>query len=196
MDVNALQQALLHENWEAAARILGPFAARPDAHPSILYNYGKVLLEQGKAQAAQAVLQRLLAQEAGHVNGWFELGRAALLSEDLGTADRAFAQVLQRTPNDRDAALNLARVRLRLGQFEAAHQLWLQFEGTREADLALYRTAAEQALPEAGERSAKLLRDHPERAAVLKALTRVAKGSLPLRLPSRVAADAVQPQSA
>ncbi|CUH67341.1 hypothetical protein TG4357_02950 [Thalassovita gelatinovora] len=51
MDVTALQNALATGDWALAESILAPVAAEKNAHPSLLYNYGKVLLELRRINA-------------------------------------------------------------------------------------------------------------------------------------------------
>ena len=182
MTLQELHAALVTGDWQKAERLLAPQARRRGAHPSLLYNYGKVLIELGRAGEASAALRRLVAAEPGHGNAWFELGRAALMGEDFAAALEAFGQALSLAPGDEDARRNLGRVALRLGAWETAAEAWSPLEGDPEADIALYRLAAETGAGDAGARRAALLQSHPDRAAVIRALVRVSKGSAPLDL--------------
>lgn len=184
MTLQQLQAALINGDWPAAERLLAPQARRPGAHPSLLYNYGKVLIELGQAKAAVEALRRAVEADPSHGNAWFELGRAALMLEDFAAALEAFGQALSLAPGDADARRNLGRVALRLGIWELAEKAWGPLAGDPEVDIALYRLAAETGAPDAEARRAALLRDHPNRAAVIQALVRVSKGTVPLNLPS------------
>lgn len=182
MDIAALQKALTTGDWAMAERLLAPAVSAPGAHPSLVYNYGKVLLEQGRGVEAAQALRRVVQAAPEHANAWFELGRAALLADDLAQAEEAFGKALALAPQDEDARRNLGRVALRRGDYALARQVWQALSGDDEAELALYRCAAELGLPEAAERRVALLRDHPNRAAVIRTLVRVSKGALPLNL--------------
>lgn len=185
MDLQKLQTALINGDWPTAERLLAPQARHPGAHPSLLYNYGKVLLELGQPQGAAAALKRVVAADPRHGNAWFELGRAALMREDFATALEAFAHALSLDPGDEDARRNLGRVSLRTGAWGLAAQAWGPLEGDAEADIALYRIAAETGAADAGRRREKLLAAHPDRAAVIQTLVRVSKGAVPLNLRAR-----------
>lgn len=182
MDIAVLQKALAAGDWPTAERVLRPVAQASGAHPSMVYNYGKVLLELGRAAEAAACFTRVVQAAPDHANAWFELGRAALKDDDLARAEQAFSQALTLSPKDKDAMRNLGRVAMRRGHFEVAKDAWHALEGDEEADLALYRCAAELNLPEAAARRADLLARHPNRAAVIRTLVRVSKGAVPLNL--------------
>lgn len=185
MPLQQLQTALINGDWPAAERLLAPQASRPGAHPSLLYNYGKVLLERGKAEDAAAALRRAVAADPRHGNAWFELGRAALLQEDFATARDAFERALSLDPADEDARRNLGRVALRTGAWDLAARAWGPLDGDPEADIALYRIAAETGAEDAVQRRENLLAAHPDRAAAIRALVRVSKGAVPLALRPR-----------
>lgn len=191
MDVTKLQNALGAGDWATAEAILSPVARQPGAHPSLVYNYGKVLLEQARGPEAVAVLAQVVRAVPEHGDAWFELGRAALLIGDFSQAEAAFERALKLAPQDRDAQRNLARILLRRGKFARAEALWRQLAGQSdaEAELALYRTAVELGHEDAASRRAALLRDHPDPQAVFTTLTRVAKGALPLRLGPEASID-------
>lgn len=182
MNLQELQAALTTGDWQRAERLLAPLARGREAHPSLLYNYGKVLIELGKAGRAAEALRRAVEAEPGHGNAWFELGRAALMSENFATAREAFGQALFLAPHDEDARRKLGRVALRVGAWELAIKAWEPLAGDPEAEIALYRLAAETGAEEREARRARLLESHPDRAAVIQALVRVSKGTVPLDL--------------
>jgi len=182
MDMMALQRALRVADWSAAERIMQTAARRTDAQLSILYNYGKVLFELGRAADAVQCLTRAVNALPSHGNAWFELGRAAIAAQDLRLAQDAFTRALELCPTDRDARRNLGRVALRRGAHALAREVWQGLAGDEEADLALYRCAAELGAPDAAMRRAALLASHPNRAAVIRTLVRVSKGAVPLSL--------------
>lgn len=182
MNAQRLQGLLQAKDWMGAARLLEPMVRGARAHPSLMYNYGKVLIELARYSEAVEQLSRVVEAAPGHDAAWFELGRAALETEDFETAFTAFSRALTLVPNDADARRNLGRVALRLGRYDVARRAWRAFPGDPEASLALYRIAAETGDPEAEAMRVALLATHPDRAAVLKTLVRVAKGVIPLNL--------------
>lgn len=182
MNIEQLQRAIQAANWEGAAEILAPLVAGPNPHPSMTYNYGKILIELGQMADAQAMLHRTVQAMPDHTAAWFELGRAALAQEDFETAFKAFGRALELESNDTDARRNLGRVALRLGRYAKARLVWGCLRGDPEADLALYRIAAETGDPRASDMRRDLLENHPNKASVIRTLVRVAKGSIPLNL--------------
>jgi tetratricopeptide (TPR) repeat protein len=182
MDLNRLNSCLSQGKWDEADALLAPVTQGADAHPSLLYNHGKVLIEMGRFGAAQALLERCTELAPDHAAAWFEMARAALAGEDFSTAFDGFARALALDPYDTDARCNLGRVALRTGRYKIAQEAWKEFAGDPEADLALYRVAAETGAPEAAEMRKELLATHPNRAAVIKTLVRVSKGAIPLNL--------------
>lgn len=182
MDTHALNTALQRGDWPRAAALLAPLTQMPGAHPSLLFNHGKVALEMGQTAQAQALLRRAVQGAPLHQAAWFELGRAALAADMLPEACTAFERALALQPSDGDARRNLGRIALRLGRYDVAQQAWQSLAGTPEADLALYRIAAETRSPNAPALRDALLKTHPQPAAVLRCLVRVSQGSIPLSL--------------
>lgn len=182
MDVQQLTTALAKGDWRAADRMLAPHTRQTRAHPSLLFNHGKVKLELARFHDAITLLQRCVEAAPTHAGAWFELARAALEVNAPDTALEGFEQALLLDPKDTDARRNLGRVALRLGRYDLAQHAWAPLAGDAEADLALYRIAAETRDPNAAKLRDALLRSHPNRAAVVRTLGRVAKGAMPLRL--------------
>lgn len=185
MGLEKLAEILIAGDWAGAEALLEPLAVRPDAHPSLVYNWGKVLIELDRPGEAARALRRVVAADPTHVNGWFELGRAAVLREDYETAYDAFEQAHVIDPDDADATRNFARVALRLGCWDEARDAWEALLPDWEAEIALYRIATETRGLDAGQRRATLLETHPDRHAVVMALVRTSKGAIPLDLRRR-----------
>lgn len=177
-----LGEKLAAGDWAGAERLLKRAAKTKGAPPSVFYNLGKVNLEMGRARPAMTWLKKATQADPARAEFWFELGRAAVMAEDLATARDAFAAALERAPGDKDARTNLGRVVLRLGDYAAARESWTPLAGEPEADVALYRIAAELREADVAERRRALLADLPNRAQAIKALTRVSAGAVPLDL--------------
>jgi tetratricopeptide (TPR) repeat protein len=182
MDIARLTQALRDGAWQDADRLLAAVTASARAHPSMLYNHGKVLMELGRMEQAAGMLRRTVQALPGHAAAWFELGRATLAREDFETAFEAFSRALELEPGDSDARRNLGRVALRLGRYSQARAAWGGLRGDDEAALALYRIAAETGDPSAARLRHDLLAHHPDRAQAIRTLVRVARGAIPLDL--------------
>jgi tetratricopeptide (TPR) repeat protein len=185
MHAKKLADLLIAGDWKGAEALLGPVASVPGAHPSLVYNHGKVLIELGRGREAVAALRRVIAATPERADAWFEMGRAALLHEDFATALEGFQEALALAPDDLDARRNLGRVALRLGRWEVARATWEGFEADNEAEIALYRIAAETRAEDAKARRDRLLESHPDRASVVLALVRSSKGAIPLDLRRR-----------
>lgn len=169
-------------DWVAAERLLKRAAQGKGAGAPVFYNLGKVYLEQARAEPAITWLRRAVATDPTHASAWFELGRAAVLAEDLPLAAAGFERALAQVPGDRDARRNLGRLLLRLGRFAQARAIWAPLAGEAEADAAIYRAAAECGDADVGALRAALLARPEARPQAIKALVQVSKGSLPLSL--------------
>ncbi|SMX44977.1 Tetratricopeptide repeat protein [Actibacterium lipolyticum] len=181
VNLSQLPRLLQQQDWPAAERLLRRAAKDKAATAAVFYNLGKVLEAAGKPAQTAAWYRKAVAKDPNHANAWFELGRAQLANHDFAGAEGAFAKAAALSPDDGDALLNLARIRLRLGKWDTARAAWAQLPESAERTAAMYRIAAELGAPTAELRRA-LLADPAARATALKALTRTAKGSLPLRL--------------
>lgn len=182
-DAIALTTALRARDWPQAEVLLRPHAARPDAPVAILFNLGKVLLEQARPTEAADWLTRATARQPGHAGAWFELGRARLGTGDLAGAAEGFGQALRLDPDDADARRNLGRIALRLGDWDRAAACFAQATDD-EALIARYRIACETGKDARGLRDQMLARADL-RPQAIKALVRVARGSVPLRMPAQ-----------
>lgn len=151
----------------------------------VLYNLGRVMMEQGKWAPARIWLRRALGRDGAHASAWFELGRVELELGNLQAAGTAFAKVLTLTPGDTDARINLGRIALRLGNYAQVRAVLQPLAGRDgEVDGMLYRAAAELRMPDAAALQADLWRrtGRGDRAAALRAVTRASKGCLRLDL--------------
>ena len=179
--LDKLPALLAAADWPGAERILKRAAQARGADPSVYYNLGRVLIEQGKWSAALVWLRRAVAARADYVLAWFELGRAAVETRDLELAFKAFQKALALDASDVDARRNLGRVALRLGRYDEARSAWASLAGECEADVALYRVAAEQSLGDVEARRIAL-RERHGRAVYLRAIVRVSRGHIPMQL--------------
>lgn len=176
-----LPQLIAAQDWPAAERMLRRMAAQKGAPASVFYNLAKVLDQMGQGAKMLPWLRRAVATDPQYQHAWFELGRA-LMRDDPAQAAAAFARAAALDPADQDCWRNLARLRLRLGDWAGCAAALAHLPADGETAILSYRLACETGNATAQQRSA-LLADKALRPAALKALTRVAKGSLPLRLP-------------
>lgn len=178
-----LQEALAAEDWPQAERLLRGLAAKKGAPASVLYNLGLVLDRAGKGDQSGPWFRRAVTADPGHVNAWCELGSWLLARNDLPGAEQAFSRAA--ALGDPTARRDHARVALRLGHFQVARAGWQAIldasAGTdTEALHALLRIALEEGAPIARDLRRSLAAQPGERPALLKTLTRTARGSLPL----------------
>lgn len=183
IDLSALPRMLSAQDWPAAERLLRRAAKAKGAPAAVFYNLAKVLEAQGKLAQRETWLRRALALDPRHAAAWFELGRVLLDDACLREAEGAFAHALRLDPADREARGLLLRLRLRLCDWQGATEALDGLPDTPQTRAARYRIAAETGQPTEGLRAA-LLSDAQARPEALKAMTRVARGSLPLRLPN------------
>lgn len=177
-DRAALPRLIAAADWPGAEAILRR-AATDDAPASVFYNLAKVLEMQGKPDRA-AWLDRAVARDPHHQAAWFELGRARIDRPDIALA--AFHRAADLAPDDRSAWQMVLRLALRLGDWPRLAAALAHLPQDAETRIARYRWLAETRQASAADRAA-LLADAALRPAALKALTRVARGTIPLRLP-------------
>lgn len=177
-----LPRLLARQDWTGAEALLRKAAVKGASAP-VFYNLAKVLEMQGKGREMAPWLEKAVAADPRHVNAWFELGRLRMdVVEDLPGAEAAFAKVVALGADDADAWRNLARLRLRMADWRGCAAALAHLPEDRETLPMSYRVACERG-EDAKELRARMLADPTLRPAALKALTRVAKGTLPLRLP-------------
>lgn len=188
-DLADLPRLLAARQWDAAERVLRRAAAHPAAPAAVAYNLAKVLEAKGAPEPRAPLYRRAVAADPRHAAAWFELGRA-LVAEAAGAdtapplaqAEAAFARAAALTPTDRDAWRMLVRLRLRLGDWAGVEAALAHLPRDAETAAAAYRAAAELGRPEAPALRAALLANPAHRPEALKALTRVARGAVPLRI--------------
>ena len=178
-----LPALLAAEDWDGAERLLRRAAKARTAPAEVHYNLAKVLMENGKAAQAGQWFRRAVAARPDYAAAWFEMGRWALVADDLPLAFRAFQKASKLAPADRDARISLGRIALRCGQWDVARRAWDGVEGT-EALQARYRIAAETG-DETGTLLERLLSADLPRPQSLTTITRTAKGRIPRVLPRR-----------
>lgn len=183
------QKALAAGDWRGAetalTALIEAFPGTPPGAASLLYNRGLVRKRLDRMADALGDFDSALSADPEHVNAGFE--RAATLL-DLGRieqADRGFTAYLDRIPDDTDALLTLARIRLRRGCPAEARAL-LDRIGPSSAGPAVTLARAE-ALRDCGEIDAAraLLaeldgNDPATAAARLKIATQGTMGRIPL----------------
>lgn len=167
--------------WKAAETLLRRQAAKPAATADIFYNLAKVLEADGRGRQARCWLEKAVAARPDYAAAWFELGRWFLADDQLRSAYAAFASAARHAPHDADAKRNLGRLALRLGEWETARSAWSAIDDV-EAQCARYRITVETG-NDAGQQLDALLEMSGARPVVLKAMTRTARGRIPLRLP-------------
>jgi tetratricopeptide (TPR) repeat protein len=177
-DLSALPRLIAAADWPGAEAVLRR-AATASAPAAVFYNLAKVLEMQGKPDRAEW-LARAVTRDPGHQAAWFELGRARL--DAPAVALDAFHRAATLAPGDTDAWRMVLRLALRLCDWPRLAAALAHLPQDAETQVARYRWRAETGQATADDRAA-LLADAAMRPAALKALTRVAKGALPLRLP-------------
>lgn len=180
-DLSALAALLSRGDWPAAERLLRRAAQARTPSAAVFYNLAKVLEAQGKTSQRTAWLKRALKADPRHAKAWFELGRDALERQALPEAERAFARAATLAPEDEDAWRMALRLRLRLAQWDAASEALRHLPDDVETRCAAYRIACETGRVTDAQRNALLARPE-DRPDALKALVRVARGTLPLRI--------------
>lgn len=177
--LDALPGLIVRQDWAAAERLLRRAAQGQGATAPVFYNLAKVLEAQGKPDQRLHWLRRAVARDPAHPAAWFEIGRALLALPDLAGAEAAYARAALLDPSDAEAWGALWPLRLRLGDWAGARAALATLPDTPATRAARYRIACE--LGEAPD-PAPLLADPAGRPEALKALTRVSRGRMPLRL--------------
>lgn len=176
-----LPQLIARADWPGAERVLRRAAQGPNPPAAVFYNLAKVLEAQGKHTQRGLWLERALAVDPGHALSWFDLGRLHTEAQPRA-ALRAFARAAALVPSDLESQRMVARLALRLGDWAALAGALAHLPQDGESRIAAYRLACETGQDARALRDA-LLADPAQRPAALAALGRVARGSLPLRLP-------------
>ena len=175
-----LPKLLQSGDWSEAERILRRAAKSKSAEAEVFYNLAKVLEQNGKHGQRAQWLKRAVLRRPNYARAWYELGRAELEALDLNGAHKAFGKAYALDPADADARRMFARLSLRLGLWDKAEAAFGDADDT-EARLARYRITAETGRSTRADRE-ELLKDPGFRPEALKALTRTAKGAVPLSL--------------
>lgn len=181
VDLTGLQALIAAQDWAGAEKLLRRAARAKAAPAQVFYNLGKVLEAAGRPEQSGTWFRKAVAADPSYAMAWFELGRRAIALDDLDLAEKTFARVTALTPSDMDAWRTLARLHLRRGHWAEARTAWAHFDDA-EARAALYRIACELG-EDTGPLRARLLSSKEGRPEVIKAVTRVSRGALPLRFP-------------
>lgn len=169
------------QNWSAAEDLLRQMADLRDVPASVFYNLAKVLEVQGKNAQISSWLQKAVNSDPKHTHAWFELGRSLMLDDPIA-AENAFSRAAILDPSDGDCWRNLARLRLRMGDWVGCSEALKHLPKDQETQVISYRISCERGLANETLRD-DLLAKREIRPDAIKALTRVAKGSMPLRFP-------------
>ena len=183
--VESLQRALAAANWPAAETMLRRAARHRDAPASVFYNLGQVLARLGRAGQSGPWYRKALAADPRHADAWCEYAAWLAVRGETGPALAAWERAVALRPDHRATLLGHARLTLRAGLWTEARAAWRAVAGdgdaTGEADLAQLRIALETGDPEAPARRRCLAARPDLRPALLKTITRTARGAVPLR---------------
>ncbi len=186
----SLQRAIAAADWPAAEAMLRRAAGRRDAPASVLYNLGQVLTRLGRAGQSGLWYRKALAADPRHADAWCEYAAWLAVRGETGPALAAWERAIALRPDHRATLLGYARLALRAGLWTEARAAWLTVAGesdatgdgdaTGEAALALLRIALETGDPEAPALRRRLAARPELRPALLKTITRTARGAAPL----------------
>lgn len=180
-----LATAINQEDWPTAERLLRQWTKKKSAPAMVFFNLAQVLVRSGKPDQAGAWYRKTLAVDSGHGDAWCEYGAWRLARGEAAEAAACFAKALALRGRDRDALRGAARAAMRLGDWRIASARWAAVleavAEDEEARVGLLRAALETGDPSADEIRRELAARPDARPALLKALTRTAKGSIPLR---------------
>ncbi len=183
--VESLQRALAAANWPAAETMLRRAARHRDAPASVFYNLGQVLARLGRAGQSGPWYRKAVAADPRHADAWCEYAAWLAGRGETGPALAAWQRAVALRPDHRATLRGRARLALRAGLWTEARATWQALAGdgdaTGEAALALLRIALETGDPEATARRCRLVARPELRPALLKTITRTARGAVPLR---------------
>lgn len=101
-------------------------AANPDQYPDAYYNYGVLLIKEGKFEEAEKAFRKAVAtapsNELAHSNLGYLLEHQGKLSE----AAVEYRKVIELTPNSRQAHFELGRILVNQQQYQAAIEQFQQ----------------------------------------------------------------------
>ena len=183
--VKSLQRAFAAANWPAAEAMLRRAVRHRDAPASVFYNLGQVLARLGRAGQSGPWYRKALAADPRHADAWCEYAAWLAVRGETVPALAAWKRAVALRPDHRATLLGCARLALRAGLWTEARATWQALAGdgdaTGEAALALLRIALETGDPEAMARRRRLAARPELRPALLKTITRTARGAVPLR---------------
>ena len=183
--VESLQRAIAAAHWPAAEAMLRRAARHRDAPASVFYNLGQVLARSGRAGQSGPWYRKALAADPRHADAWCEYAAWLAVRGETDPALAAWKHAVELRPDHRETLLGCARLALLAGLWTEARRAWQSLAGdddaTGETALALLRIALETGEPEASERRRRLAAQPNLRPALLKTITRTARGSVPMR---------------
>jgi len=114
------QKALAAGDWRGAdtalTALIVAFPGTPPGAASLLYNRGLVRKRLNRMAEALGDFDAALSADPDHANAGFERSATLLDLGRVEEAERGFTEYLDRVPDDTDALLTLARIRLRRGR--------------------------------------------------------------------------------
>jgi Flp pilus assembly protein TadD len=125
-DVVALLGAYLNESGrpDEAARLLEPYAARPDADLDVLIARGIALAQLGRPSEALATFERVRQIDPSNAMALVNIGTVHLMAGDLARARSAFESALALDPSLARAHNSLGVIAARTGREDEAIAEW------------------------------------------------------------------------
>ena len=137
-----ITQLLARGDWSAAENALLDAASRRGATAGVFYNLARVLEAQGKDNEMIPWLRKAVAVDPNHSMAWYELGRAQM-AHDPQAAEKSFSTAAKLSPGDQDCWRHLARLRMRLADWEGCSAALRELPEDTETLSIAYRVACE-----------------------------------------------------
>ncbi len=133
---------LARGDWSAAENALLEAASQRGATAGVFYNLARVLEAQGKDNEMILWLRKAVAVDPNHSMAWYELGRAQM-AHDPQAAEKSFTKAAKLSPGDQDCWRHLARLRMRLADWEGCAAALQELPEDTETLSIAYRVACE-----------------------------------------------------
>lgn len=132
-----LQRADENAKWQAYRRIRVLQVRDAPQEPLPRLGLAQLWLQARQGARAKAVLDELLARHPDYANGWFHLGEAQRLLDDLPSASQSYSKALELEPDHVLARHNRATIQRLAGRLaEARADFERVVDGPRSADKA------------------------------------------------------------
>ena len=142
--VQNISHLLAQKDWHQAEAILKEAATRRGASASVFYTLAKVYEAQGKDADMIPSLRKALAVDPNHAMAWYELGRAQMTIDPIA-AEKSFTRAAKLSPGDQDCWRHLARLRLRLHDYEGCFRALNELPEDTETMAMAFRVTCELA---------------------------------------------------